>query len=242
MLCLGARATLARLEATLVRRCRYELQETASAALSLRDDPDDIGVVVAELGAVPALDRDALLEIAEAAPHAMLVALEGRGSSQRACLEPEHLFRRMPWPCPRERVLQAVMDGVAYQVMRKQALLASPWGAAAGSPELLAEAARSLLFEGRRSDAELALRPYLTALLRYCQSGSLPLLGDVRIAIELALQLAATDTADEWLRYVFDLHSTLRLTAAHDVLERLSRIVAGLPGPRATLDPRSGES
>src|SRR5688572_25806801 len=161
VLCLGARATLAQLEATLVRRCRYELRETASEALPLLDAPDDIGVVVAELGASPELDRDALLAIAAAAPRAMLIALEGRGSSQRASVEMDRLFRRIPWPCPRDRVLQAVMDGVAYHVMCKQALHAGSRGAAHARPELLADAATELLLEGRHGDAERALRPFL---------------------------------------------------------------------------------
>lgn len=54
------------------------------------------------------------------------------------------------------------------------------------------------------------------------------------IAIDMSSQLAAGDAAHEWLRHVFDLHSTLRVTAAHDVLEHLLRIISSLPIARSS--------
>lgn len=83
---------------------------------------------------------------------------------------------------------------------------------------------------GHARDAERILRPLLEGLLRHCRAGQSPLPGDVKLAVDLTLNLAETIHGGYWISYIFDLSCALGAPLEQDALERLYRIVPTTPG------------
>lgn len=102
----------------------------------------------------------------------------------------------------------------------------------------LADVADKYVRLGHARDAERILRPVLHGLLRHCGSGHSPQASDVSLAVELALGLAESRGAGEWISYVFDLLSAVARPPDAAVVEQLYRIAPTTPGI-STLSYRS---
>lgn len=89
----------------------------------------------------------------------------------------------------------------------------------------LARVAEKYFQLGHVREAERISRPVLEGLLRHCEAGRTPDMGDVELATSLTLRLVEVNGAGEWIDYLFELFGALSCPMPAEVIDSLYRLI-----------------